>query len=186
MESYNMSEATIFCSSRQNSTLELLIVPLMAAYIVKGSFVRQAPYGEDTPRRSKMGSTLGGKAAWSFGLLPNGESVPSGVGLKFACLGIEPDRQNVLARRNVVADGQIRLFWHRNTVDPRKLFLWFKGQRMATGQVNVKAYNRQLRDLIHADKASPSFIISHKLPLQGAPDAYEHFDANATPDGPRS
>jgi glutathione-independent formaldehyde dehydrogenase len=54
---------------------------------------------------------------------------------------------------------------------------WFKGQRMATGQANVKAYNRQLRDLIHADKASPSFIISHKLPLEGAPDAYEHFDA---------
>jgi glutathione-independent formaldehyde dehydrogenase len=54
---------------------------------------------------------------------------------------------------------------------------WFKGQRMATGQANVKAYNRQLRDLIHADKATPSFIISHKLPLKGAPDAYEHFDA---------
>jgi glutathione-independent formaldehyde dehydrogenase len=54
---------------------------------------------------------------------------------------------------------------------------WFKGQRMATGQANVKAYNRQLRDLIHADKASPSFIISHELPLERAPDAYEHFDA---------
>ncbi len=54
---------------------------------------------------------------------------------------------------------------------------WFKGQRMATGQANVKAYNRQLRDLIHLGRATPSFIISHKLPLGSAPDAYEHFDA---------
>ena len=54
---------------------------------------------------------------------------------------------------------------------------WFKGQRLATGQANVKAYNRQLRDLIHTGHATPSFIISHKLPLTSAPDAYEHFDA---------
>ena len=54
---------------------------------------------------------------------------------------------------------------------------WFKGQRMATGQANVKAYNRQLRDLIHSGRATPSFIVSHKLPLKSAPEAYEHFDA---------
>ena len=53
---------------------------------------------------------------------------------------------------------------------------WFKGQRMATGQANVKAYNRKLRDLIEADKAKPSFLISHELPLAEAPDAYKHFD----------
>lgn len=54
---------------------------------------------------------------------------------------------------------------------------WLKGQRMATGQANVKAYNRKLRDLIAAGKASPSFIVSHELPLSSAPDAYQHFDA---------
>ncbi len=48
---------------------------------------------------------------------------------------------------------------------------------MATGQANVKAYNVQLRDLIHAGRAKPSFIISHELPLTSAPDAYERFDA---------
>ena len=52
-----------------------------------------------------------------------------------------------------------------------------KGQSMGTGQANVKAYNRQLRDLIHAGKAKPSFIVSHNLPLGDAPDAYKHFDA---------
>ena len=54
---------------------------------------------------------------------------------------------------------------------------WFKGQFVKTGQANVKAYNRQLRDLIHEDKAKPSWIISHRLSLDEAPNAYKHFDA---------
>ena len=54
---------------------------------------------------------------------------------------------------------------------------WFKGQRVWTGQCNVKAYNRQLRDLIHAGRAKPSFIVSHRLSLDEAPEAYRHFDA---------
>jgi glutathione-independent formaldehyde dehydrogenase len=53
---------------------------------------------------------------------------------------------------------------------------WFKGQSMGTGQAPVKRYNRQLRDLIAAGKAKPSFIVSHELGLYEAPDAYEHFD----------
>jgi glutathione-independent formaldehyde dehydrogenase len=53
---------------------------------------------------------------------------------------------------------------------------WFKGQKMGTGQANVKTYNRKLRDLIHVGKAEPSKIISHELPLQDAPDAYKNFD----------
>lgn len=51
-----------------------------------------------------------------------------------------------------------------------------KGQRMGTGQANVKAYNRRLCRLIEAGRASPSFIVSHELPLDQAPDAYRHFD----------
>ncbi|SNS92774.1 Threonine dehydrogenase [Noviherbaspirillum humi] len=54
---------------------------------------------------------------------------------------------------------------------------WFKGQRIATGQCNVKAYNRQLRDLIHAGRAKPSFIVSHEIELGKAAEAYQHFDA---------
>jgi threonine dehydrogenase-like Zn-dependent dehydrogenase len=53
---------------------------------------------------------------------------------------------------------------------------WFKGQKMGTGQCNVKAYNRRLRDLIHQSKANPSVIISHELSLDEAPEAYKHFD----------
>ncbi|TDC73580.1 glutathione-independent formaldehyde dehydrogenase [Streptomyces hainanensis] len=51
-----------------------------------------------------------------------------------------------------------------------------KGLRMATGQANVKAYNRQLRDLIIARRATPSFVVSHRLPLDQAPLAYDRFD----------
>jgi len=53
---------------------------------------------------------------------------------------------------------------------------WFKGQSMGSGQCPVKRYNRQLRNLIHAGKARPSFIVSHRIGLDEAPSAYEHFD----------
>ena len=52
-----------------------------------------------------------------------------------------------------------------------------KGLKMGSGQANVKRYNRKLRDLIHAGKAQPSWIVSHHLPLDEGPDAYKHFDA---------
>ncbi len=56
---------------------------------------------------------------------------------------------------------------------------WFKGQRIGTGQANVKHYNRHLAKLIHAGKAKPSTIISHELSLGEAPKAYEQFDKRA-------
>ena len=43
-------------------------------------------------------------------------------------------------------------------------------------QCPVKQYNRQLRDLIAGGKAKPSCIVSHELPLDEAPEGYEHFD----------
>jgi glutathione-independent formaldehyde dehydrogenase len=52
-----------------------------------------------------------------------------------------------------------------------------KGLHMGSGQANVKAYNRYLARLIHTGKAKPSFLVSHHLHLDEAPDAYKHFDA---------
>ncbi|GGK99631.1 glutathione-independent formaldehyde dehydrogenase [Mangrovihabitans endophyticus] len=52
-----------------------------------------------------------------------------------------------------------------------------KGQRMGTGQCPVKRYNRQLRDLITAGRATPSFLVSHEMPLDEAAQGYAHFDA---------
>ncbi|WP_454167957.1 zinc-binding dehydrogenase [Microbacterium lacticum] len=56
---------------------------------------------------------------------------------------------------------------------------WFKGQTMGNGQCPVKRYNRQLRDLIAAGKATPSWIVSHEISLDQAADAYKNFDARS-------
>ena len=53
---------------------------------------------------------------------------------------------------------------------------WSKGQSIGTGQANVKAYNRLLSRLIEKDRVKPSWIVSHELPLEKAPEAYENFD----------
>ena len=54
--------------------------------------------------------------------------------------------------------------------------LFEKGLRVGTGQANVKRYNRQLRDMITDGRATPSFVVSHVLPLEDAPGAYRKFD----------
>ncbi|PFH47455.1 hypothetical protein AMATHDRAFT_77197 [Amanita thiersii Skay4041] len=54
--------------------------------------------------------------------------------------------------------------------------LFEKGLTVGTGQCNVKAYNRYLRDLIIAGKAKPSFVVSHNISLDQAADAYTKFD----------
>ena len=51
------------------------------------------------------------------------------------------------------------------------------GQVQSTGQCNVKTYNRRLMNLIRAGRAEPSKIISHRLPLEEAPNAFKHFNA---------
>jgi len=54
---------------------------------------------------------------------------------------------------------------------------WHKGLQLGTGQCSVKLYNRRLMQLIHAGRAEPSFIVSHELPLEQAPEGYRNFDA---------
>ncbi|MCH8035506.1 MAG: aldehyde dehydrogenase, partial [Proteobacteria bacterium] len=54
--------------------------------------------------------------------------------------------------------------------------LFEKGLRLGTGQSNVKQYNANLRDLIIAGRAKPSFVVSHGIPLDEAPGAYVRFD----------
>ncbi|WP_054812677.1 glutathione-independent formaldehyde dehydrogenase [Nocardia arizonensis] len=78
--------------------------------------------------------------------------------------------QDPQAPDDLAKDGELAIDWGQ---------LWFKGQRLGTGQAPVKRYNRRLRDLIHTGKASPSFLVSHELRLEEAPRAYEHFDARA-------
>ena len=86
-----------------------------------------------------------------------------GIGVVGIFLPVDPGAADKLAKQGEIAF-DMGLFW-------------FKGQKIGTGQANVKAYNRYLRNLIHTGRAKPSFIVSHKLPLDEAPNAYKHFDA---------
>lgn len=57
--------------------------------------------------------------------------------------------------------------------------IFHKGIQIGMGQCPVKQFNLYLRDLILAGKAKPSFVVSHRLPLSAAPDAYKKFDERA-------
>ena len=59
-------------------------------------------------------------------------------------------------------------------IDFGKLFE--KGIKLGTGQCNVKQYNRELRDMIISGKADPSWVVSHRVGLDEAPEMYEAFD----------
>jgi len=85
-----------------------------------------------------------------------------GIGVVGVFLPQDPGAQDALAKEGKIA------FDFGN--------FWFKGQKIGTGQANVKHYNRNLAKLIHAGKAKPSQIISHELALDEAPKAYEKFD----------
>ena len=56
------------------------------------------------------------------------------------------------------------------------LILAWQGLTLGTGQCNVKKYNRYLRELIISGRAKPSFVVSHEIPIDEAPEAYEKFD----------
>lgn len=86
-----------------------------------------------------------------------------GIGVVGVFLPEDPKSSDQLAQK-----GQLAFDWG---------LFWSKGQRVGTGQANVKAYNRRLCNLIAAGKAKPSFLVTHELPLQAAPEAYRHFDA---------
>lgn len=54
--------------------------------------------------------------------------------------------------------------------------LWMKGLTVGTGQAPVKNYQRLLRDLIIAQKAKPSLIVSDHITIDEAPETYAKFD----------
>jgi threonine dehydrogenase-like Zn-dependent dehydrogenase len=72
------------------------------------------------------------------------------------------------AKDKLEKKGQIAFDWGQ---------FWMKGLQLGTGQTNVKAYNRQLRELIRVGKIKPSQIVSQELPLEEAPEAYKNFNA---------
>jgi alcohol dehydrogenase len=54
---------------------------------------------------------------------------------------------------------------------------WMKDLTFRAGWCNVQAYMRPLLDLVAADRLRPERIISHRMRLEEAPEAYRMFDA---------
>ncbi|MDW5562618.1 MAG: glutathione-independent formaldehyde dehydrogenase [Methanomassiliicoccus sp.] len=54
--------------------------------------------------------------------------------------------------------------------------MWTKGITIGTGQAPVKNYQPYLRDLIANGKAKPSFIVSDRISISEAAQAYQEFD----------
>jgi threonine dehydrogenase-like Zn-dependent dehydrogenase len=50
-----------------------------------------------------------------------------------------------------------------------------KGLTLRTGQTHVQRYMQPLLETIEAGKIDPSFVITHRLPLDDAPRAYQMF-----------
>ena len=50
-----------------------------------------------------------------------------------------------------------------------------KGLTMKTGQTHMQRYLRPLLDKIEAGQIDPSFIITHRIKLDEAPEAYKTF-----------
>ena len=59
------------------------------------------------------------------------------------------------------------------------LQMWMKSLTFRAGWCNVQAYMRPLLDLIAAGRLKPDAIISHRMKLEQAEEAYRMFDARA-------
>ena len=94
--------------------------------------------------------------------LVNSVKVPGRIGVVGVYVPEDPGAPNELAE-----EGRIPFQYGQ---------FFTKGQSMGTGQAPVKRYNRELRDLITAGRANPSWIVSHRVGLDEAPDAYANFD----------
>ena len=53
-----------------------------------------------------------------------------------------------------------------------------KGLQLRTGQTHVQRYSQKLLDLILEDKIDTTFLISHRLSLEDAPEGYRNFRDN--------
>lgn len=62
-------------------------------------------------------------------------------------------------------------------------WMFEKGIQVGMGQTPVKKYANLLRDLIVSGRAKPSRIISHRVPLDQAPEAYRLFDHRGIGEG---
>jgi len=66
------------------------------------------------------------------------------------------------------AEGQLRVPWSK---------LFNKNASIHMGRDDDERWNRKLREMIVSGAAKPSRVVSHRIPLEEAPNAFEKFDA---------
>jgi threonine dehydrogenase-like Zn-dependent dehydrogenase len=82
--------------------------------------------------------------------------------------------------RTIAVDGRLAIIGVFLDNDPRAPSEPAKkGVNIGMGRDDDKRYNDHLRDLIVGGRIKPSKIVSHRLPLRDAPDAFAKFDARA-------
>ena len=84
------------------------------------------------------------------------------VGIIGVYLAPDPGARNADAKQGIFPIGLAEIF--------------DKGLTIGSGQAPVKKYNEYLRDLIINGRAKPSKIVSHRIAIEDAPEAYEKFD----------
>src|SRR5262249_50097249 len=63
--------------------------------------------------------------------------------------------------------GKLTVAWSR---------LFNNNVRISMGRDDDRRWNSKLRDMIIAGRAKPGQVVSHRLPLDRAPDAFDKFD----------
>lgn len=53
--------------------------------------------------------------------------------------------------------------------------LWMKGLTVSAGVAEIRRYQPVLRDLIESGRATPSFVVSSEVDIEGVPEAYRRF-----------
>lgn len=71
------------------------------------------------------------------------------------------------ARNEMERYGHLNLPWAK---------IWNKGITLGMGQTPVKQFHVLLRNMIVADVAKPSFIITDRIKIDQAPDVYREFE----------
>jgi glutathione-independent formaldehyde dehydrogenase len=88
---------------------------------------------------------------------------------RIAIIGVWPERDPDAVLPSL-AEGELKVPWSK---------LFNKNARIAMGRDDDKRWNRKLRDMIITGAAKPSQVVSHRLSLQQAPDAFASFDQRA-------
>ena len=89
---------------------------------------------------------------------------------RLGIIGVFPEKDPHSEAGDQAREGQLAVPWG---------LLFKKGVRIGLGRDQDMRYNRFLRDLIVAGRLRPGSIVSHRLPLAEAPDAYARFDRRA-------